>query len=55
MSEKKHLYMKNTVEMGGKIIDFGGWALPVQYTGIIEEHEKVRNAAGLFDVSHMEK
>lgn len=38
---------------GGKIIDFGGWALPVQYEGIIEEHNAVRNAAGLFDVSHM--
>jgi len=37
----------------GKIIDFAGWALPVQYTGILEEHERVRNAAGLFDVSHM--
>jgi aminomethyltransferase len=40
-------------ELGGKIIDFGGWALPVQYAGIIQEHEAVRNAAGLFDVSHM--
>ncbi|HHY23324.1 MAG TPA: glycine cleavage system aminomethyltransferase GcvT [Clostridiaceae bacterium] len=39
--------------LGGKIVDFAGWALPVQYTGIIEEHEKVRNVAGLFDVSHM--
>lgn len=38
---------------GGKIIDFAGWALPVQYEGILEEHEAVRNAAGLFDVSHM--
>lgn len=38
---------------GGKIIDFAGWALPVQYEGIIPEHEAVRNAAGLFDVSHM--
>lgn len=38
---------------GGKMIDFGGWELPVQYSGIIEEHEQVRNAAGLFDVSHM--
>ena len=38
---------------GGKIIDFGGWALPVQYEGIIEEHRAVRTAAGLFDVSHM--
>jgi len=38
---------------GGKIIDFGGWALPVQYSGIIEEHRAVRSDAGLFDVSHM--
>ncbi|ARU63244.1 glycine cleavage system protein T [Tumebacillus avium] len=37
----------------GKIIDFGGWALPVQYSGILEEHEAVRTRAGLFDVSHM--
>lgn len=41
------------VSLGGRIIDFGGWALPVQYTGIVEEHEHVRGAAGLFDVSHM--
>lgn len=38
---------------GGKIIDFAGWELPVQYEGIIPEHEAVRNAAGIFDVSHM--
>ncbi|PWK06301.1 glycine cleavage system aminomethyltransferase GcvT [Tumebacillus permanentifrigoris] len=38
---------------GGKIIDFGGWALPVQYAGILDEHEAVRARAGLFDVSHM--
>lgn len=40
-------------KMGGKVIDFAGWALPVQFEGIIQEHEAVRNAAGLFDVSHM--
>lgn len=39
--------------MGGRIVDFGGWALPVQYTGIIEEHNAVRQTAGIFDVSHM--
>ena len=38
---------------GGKMIDFGGWDMPVQYTGIIDEHSTVRNAVGLFDVSHM--
>lgn len=46
------LYAKH-IEAGSKIIDFGGWALPVQYRGIIEEHETVRQRAGLFDVSHM--
>ena len=37
----------------GRIVDFAGWNLPVLYTGIIEEHKAVRNATGLFDVSHM--
>ncbi len=37
----------------GKLIDFGGWELPVQYTGIAQEHHAVRNHAGIFDVSHM--
>jgi len=40
-------------EYGGKIVEFSGWAMPVQYAGIIIEHEAVRKAAGLFDVSHM--
>ncbi|WP_144552416.1 glycine cleavage system aminomethyltransferase GcvT [Bacillus sp. X1(2014)] len=38
---------------GAKVIDFGGWELPVQFSSILEEHEAVRNRAGLFDVSHM--
>jgi aminomethyltransferase len=36
-----------------KMVDFGGWDMPVQYTGIIDEHLAVRRGAGLFDVSHM--
>jgi aminomethyltransferase len=40
-------------ELGGKMIDFGGWELPVQFTGILDEHQAVRTNAGLFDVSHM--
>jgi aminomethyltransferase len=40
-------------DLGGKMVDFGGWELPVQYSGIIEEHEAVRTRAGVFDVSHM--
>lgn len=35
------------------MVDFGGWDMPVQYSGIVEEHNAVRTAAGLFDVSHM--
>ncbi len=40
-------------KMDAKIVPFAGWEMPVQYTSIIEEHLAVRNAAGLFDVSHM--
>lgn len=54
MSEPKKTSLYNAHEKhGGKIIDFAGWALPVQYEGITAEHEAVRNSAGLFDVSHM--
>ena len=38
---------------GAKMVDFGGWDMPVQYSGILDEHHAVRRAAGLFDVSHM--
>src|SRR4051812_9127806 len=40
-------------QLKAKLIEFGGWLMPVQYSGIIEEHKAVRNAAGLFDLSHM--
>ena len=40
-------------KLGAKLIDFGGWEMPVQYTSIIDEHQAVRTAAGLFDISHM--
>ena len=39
--------------LGARMIDFGGWDMPVQYSGTIEEHLAVRTKAGLFDVSHM--
>ena len=39
--------------LGAKMIDFGGWDMPVIYAGTIDEHMAVRNSAGLFDVSHM--
>jgi len=40
-------------QLGGKLIDFGGWEMPVQYTSITDEHLAVRHAAGIFDISHM--
>lgn len=40
-------------EHGARVIDFGGWELPVQFAGIQKEHDAVRQQAGLFDVSHM--
>src|SRR5450631_3064335 len=39
--------------MGAKMVDFGGWDMPVQYSGVIDEHNTVRQRVGLFDVSHM--
>jgi aminomethyltransferase len=39
--------------LGARMVPFGGWEMPVQYSGVMEEHRAVRNAAGLFDVSHM--
>jgi aminomethyltransferase len=39
--------------LGARMVDFGGWDMPVQYSGIIDEHNAVRHAVGVFDVSHM--
>jgi aminomethyltransferase len=40
-------------KLGARLIDFGGWEMPVQYAGIVQEHLAVRQAAGIFDISHM--
>ena len=40
-------------KLGARLIEFGGWEMPVQYTSIIDEHQAVRAAAGIFDISHM--
>jgi aminomethyltransferase len=50
--KKTPLYEKH-VALKAKIIDFGGWAMPVQYTNVIDEHKTTRSAAGLFDICHM--
>ncbi|MDF2838301.1 MAG: gcvT [Evtepia sp.] len=52
MEKKTPLYQTH-VDLGGKMVPFAGYLMPVQYTDIIEEHLAVRKAAGLFDVSHM--
>ncbi len=41
------------VAAGGRMVDFAGWEMPVQYTGILDEHRAVREACGVFDISHM--
>src|ERR1051325_2774644 len=41
------------VRLGGKMIPFGGWLMPVQYSSIMEEHQAVRNNVGVFDISDM--
>ncbi|MEA5576789.1 glycine cleavage system aminomethyltransferase GcvT [Anabaena sp. UHCC 0451] len=46
---------KQGVELKARFTSFGGWQMPVQYSGITHEHQAVRNAAGMFDISHMGK
>lgn len=41
------------VAHGGRMVDFAGWSMPVQYSSIVEEHHATRNAVGVFDISHM--
>src|SRR6201997_4692863 len=52
MLKRTALYEEH-VRLGGRLIDFGGWELPVQYSGVMDEHLACRSTAGLFDVSHM--
>ena len=54
MSELKRTPLRDWhAAHGGRLVDFAGWEMPVQYRSILEEHKAVRRAAGLFDVSHM--
>ena len=52
MEKKTPLYQTH-IALGGKVVPFAGYLLPIQYKGIIEEHMAVRQAVGIFDVSHM--
>lgn len=53
MDGKRTPLYKEHKSLKGKIVNYAGWLLPVQYEGLIPEHNAVRNAAGIFDVSHM--
>ena len=52
LPKKTSLYRLHK-ELGAKLGSFGGWSMPIEYSGIIREHIAVRTKAGLFDVSHM--
>ena len=53
MSEKRTCLYDRHVSLGAKMVPFGGFEMPIQYTDITDEHQAVRNACGVFDVSHM--
>jgi aminomethyltransferase len=52
-ADKKTPLYDEHVRLGARIIPFGGWLMPVQYTGIVDEHQTVRKSVGMFDISHM--
>src|ERR1700704_6066860 len=52
-AQKKTPLYEEHVRLGAKMIPFGDWLMPVQYSGIVEEHQAVRNNVGVFDISHM--
>ncbi len=53
MALKRTPLFQRHQELGARLVEFGGWEMPVQYTGILDEHRAVRERAGLFDVCHM--
>jgi aminomethyltransferase len=53
MALKRTAFYDFHVQLGGKIVEFAGYEMPVQYGGIVEEHRRVREKVGVFDVSHM--
>ena len=53
MTLKRTAFYDKHVHLGGKIVEFAGYEMPVQYSGIVEEHKRVRESVGMFDVSHM--
>ena len=52
-SLKRTALFETHTALGARMVGFGGWEMPVLYSGISQEHHAVRQAAGLFDISHM--
>ena len=52
-AQKKTPLYEEHVRLGAKMIPFGDWIMPVQYSSIMDEHQAVRNNVGVFDISHM--
>ncbi|MCH7732959.1 MAG: glycine cleavage system aminomethyltransferase GcvT, partial [Candidatus Marinimicrobia bacterium] len=50
---KKTTLYNHHIEKDAKMVSFAGFAMPIQYSGIIDEHNTVRNSVGIFDLSHM--
>ena len=53
MSDKRTCLYERHIQQGAKMVSFGGFEMPIQYTDITDEHVAVRTACGVFDVSHM--
>jgi glycine cleavage system T protein (aminomethyltransferase) len=53
VAQRKTPLYDEHVQLGAKMVPFAGWLMPVQYTGIVTEHQAVRNGVGVFDISHM--
>jgi aminomethyltransferase len=53
VTQRKTPLYDEHVRLGAKMVPFAGWLMPVQYTGIVQEHQAVRNGVGIFDISHM--
>ncbi|PYI75388.1 MAG: glycine cleavage system protein T, partial [Verrucomicrobia bacterium] len=52
-AEKKTPLYQEHVRLKARMVPFSGWLMPVQYTSIVDEHQTVREAVGMFDISHM--
>ena len=55
MTERRSPLLATHAELGAKLTEFAGWDMPLQFSGIVAEHNAVRSSVGVFDVSHLGK